>query len=107
MSRSDCMRARFKRPIQALEPTSTSVTPRDDARLAPAVVVAHLTVRQKIPWARACVEESRSDDFPRASVSFQPHWRLSPMKRANQTLEPTRGDATDRADPRFGPAHRA
>jgi len=31
-----------KEPNQALEPTTTSVTPRADARVAPAVVVAHL-----------------------------------------------------------------
>ena len=30
------------RPNQALEPTTTAVTPRADARVAPAVVVAHL-----------------------------------------------------------------
>ena len=29
-------------PNQALEPTTTPVTPRADARVAPAVVVAHL-----------------------------------------------------------------
>ena len=29
-------------PNQALEPTTTAVTPRADARVAPAVVAAHL-----------------------------------------------------------------
>jgi hypothetical protein len=31
-----------KKPNQALEPTTTAVTIRADARLAPAAVVAHL-----------------------------------------------------------------
>jgi hypothetical protein len=34
--------AHKNRPNQALEPTTPAVTPRADARVAPAVVVAHL-----------------------------------------------------------------
>ena len=38
----ELIRTRMKRPNQALEPTTTAVTIRAGAQLAPAVVVAHL-----------------------------------------------------------------
>jgi len=39
---SGCGRPKTEKPNQAPEPTPTSVTPRADARVAPAAVVAHL-----------------------------------------------------------------